>query len=443
MNKWRVLLNPNPDPGSGTTPPPTIVDDPLMAGLIEDLGGLIKQEKKPDEIKPVEEKKTDDKPTTTDPNPPAPKVDDQKLKPGVKKREDPEAIARRVVEEKLKGMPAPTLPEKKSEEKKVEEKPSDEGLNSDQLAELADAKFAEAEDPKFAGFEAKLRKFYKDVENYVATEKAKDPERTFDEDDTEFKRFIKSTKPSWNGMREEFRISRIADERAAKKLAAMKADQSKEIDEAKRTATEAKVTPLVESGVKKAIDDFDRDSKTEDPLETEVYSRFRDVVANVSGLYLKLIHGAEKYDPKNQGHNWISNFVNESASEFAASKSQDTVRNGKSFVTPLEYAKLSKEGDNAKLAKVWTFGPADVLERIKKKGIESAKQQIAEEEETAKKRGFVRSKPSNVPKQEEQIKPTSGPKAAANPAPGAGDIGSINDPNHPGLDVIDVLCLKP
>ena len=440
MNKWRVLLNPNPDEGSGKKVE-TLIDDPLMAGLIEDLGGLIQKEKTTEEIKPATEKTVETPVVNTDDKKVDPPKQDEKLKPGVKKREDPEAVARRVVEEKLKNLPAPSLPEKKAEEKKVEEKPSDEGLNPDQLSELADAKFAEAEDPKFAGFESKLRKFYKDVEDYVAKERSKDPERTFDEDDAEFKRFIKSTKPSWDGKREEFRISRIADERAAKKLEKIKGEQSKEIADAKRAANEAKVSPAIESNVKKVVEDFDKDTVTEDPLETEVYSNVRSNVAAASNLYLRLIHGVEPYDPQNQAHNWVSNFVNSNAEEFSKSSSADKVRDGKSFVTPVEYAKIASSGDTQKQSKVWTYNQKDVLELIRKKGIETAKNIITHEEENAKKRGFVRQKTAAVPKQAEQPVPTSGPKAAASPAPGAGGAGHVAN-DHPGIELIETLGLK-
>ena len=440
MKKWRVLLSPNPaEGGDSAKQPETMIEDPLMAGLIEDLGGLIQKEKQPETIKPAPETKVET--PAAKPDEQQPKPEDQKLKASVKKREDPEAVARRVVDERLKNLPAPVLPEKKAEEKKVEQTPSDEGLSPDQIAELADAKFAEAEDPKFAGFEQKLRKFYKDVEDYVAREKAKDPERTFDEDDEEFKRFIKTSKPSWNGMREEFRISRIADERAAKKLERIAKENEQKLKEVDKKATEAKVSPAIESSVKKAIEEFDKETATEDPLESEVYSKMRENVAGAASMYLRLIHGVEGYDPQNQAHNWITNFVNASAEEFSASKSEDKIRDGKSFLTPIEYAKLSQSGDKQKLAKHWTFNTNDVLERLRKKGIETAKDIISQEEKAAAKRGFVRQKAASVPKREDPPTPTTGPKAAASPAPRAGAAGSVNT-EHPGQDVIETLGLK-
>lgn len=443
--RWRVLLDDgsNNEGGGGgsaaSDQPTTIAQDPLMESLLADLKEIIPNDlvieaakETPEETKPsAETPKEGEKPK--DPEKPA----DAPLKAGVKKREDPAKVAARVVDERLKNLPTPPLPEKK-EEKKVEEP---QNLNDDQKGELQDAEFAEKEDEKFKGFKDKLLKFYKDADDYVEKHKA-DSDRTFDENDSEFVAWVKKNKPSWNGRREDFRIGRIAEARAQKIVAEREKETKAKVDEANRNAIEAKVAPKIKESVQAIITEFDAETKTDDSLEAEVFEEVKGLVADASTLYLSLIHGTQRFDPTNENHAWISKFVIDAGEDMAKKPAAETVRSGKKFVTPGKFIDMQKAND-PKIGDVWTFDQTDVLKLIKDRGVSSAKKKIQAEVEKAEKRGFVRQKPSPVPKQEQPVKAVTGPKATTAPSPGPAEGSEIKQTDHPGLDVIETLGLKP
>jgi hypothetical protein len=132
-------------------------------------------------------------------------------------------------------------------------------------------------------------------------------------------------------------------------------------------------------------------------------------------------------------------FIGHQSSVFDAHGGESKIRDGKQFVTPVKFAELSSSGKD--LSKVWTFNNADVLNLLQTQMIETAKNQVKQEEEVAIKRGFVRQKIAPAAKQAEEPKPVSGPRVSASAAPGPVSGQNTDDLQHPGKEIISILGL--
>jgi hypothetical protein len=454
----------NPEAGSGTpipasTPPPpqpapehkpepparqpeTILDDPIMASLAEDLKELLKVEKEADKlptIKPVEEA------ATVAPKPGPEKIQEP-VKGAVKKRLDPAKVASEVFDRKMGELKEkeklPPLPDKPAEQPN----PSDTSdLTDEQLEELADAEYAEQSGvEKFKGFSDKLKTFYRKVDEWVKDHES-DGERTFDETDEEFKEFVNKVRPDWSGQRDRFRIERISEAKAEQKLKAREKETESKINEAHREAREARYAPKIQSIVSSITAKYDEETKSDDPLEREVFDVYRNASAELCNDYLRILHGIDTISENNpppvrQRHDWLVNFVLSSADAHAKRKPEETMRNGRKFVTPARMAAL-RTAKSPEAEESWTFSPEDVLEMIRLKAIELAKAGIKQEESRIVKRGFVRSKPTGSSKQAESPKPMNPPRATSPPSPGARETTSTIDERHMGREIVEELGL--
>lgn len=433
-----------PPAEGGQTQPERIIDDPLLSALADDLKDLIKVEKGQDPapvIKPVEEPPATPAPAAAAPEPAKP----EPVKGGVKRREDPAKVAERVFEEKmakLKEAPAPVLPPSQPAAPTPQTAPDD--LSPEQQEELADAEFAEKIEPdKFKGLKDKLRFFYKEVDEWVEKRKD-DPERTFDENDDEFRKFIEDRRPSWSGKRESIRIERIADARAEQKLREREKETDRKLEETQREAREAKFSPEIRQRVELVATEFDADTKTDDPLEREVFSDFKSAVMQLSEDYLRVVNGIDRIDGNNppelkQRHQWLLNFVVTNAEAQSKRKPEETMRDGRRFVTPAKYLQMRRGNDD--VSKVYTFTADDVLDLLKKSAIQMAKDAIKAEEEKAQKRGFAKVRANSGTKPPQNPQPMNPPRVTATPAPGPVQITDDKQVDHPGEDVIKTLGL--
>lgn len=437
-------------PDSGQTQPERIIDDPLLSVLADDLKDLLKVEK--GQEPPPEIRKVDDNPPPSPAPAPAaaaPSAEPPKQEPVrgvVKRREDPAKIAERVFEEKmakLKAAPDPVLPPAAQPAAQTQVEPSDD-LSQEQLDELADAEFAEKAEPeKFKGMKDKLKSFYKEVDAWVEKRKD-DPDRTFDENDDEFRKFIEEKKPSWNGKRESIRIERIADARAEQKLKEREKETERRLAETQREAREAKFTPDIKRKVESVVSEYDTETKTDDPLEQEVFSDYKAGFTQLSEDYLRVVNGIDQISESNppelkQRHQWLLNFVVQNAEARAKAKPEETMRDGRRFVTPAQYLQMRR--NNEDVNKVYTFTPDDVVGLLKKTAIQMAKDTIKAEEERAQKRGFAKVRSNSGTKPAQNPQPMNPPRATATPAPGPVEMADNKDVEHPGKEVIETLGL--
>jgi len=422
--------------------PETILDDPIMASLAEDLKELLKVEKSADKlpvIKPVEEAQA------TTPNPETVKVQEP-VKGAVKKRSDPAKVASEVFDRKMEELKGkenlPPLPAKPAEQPKSDDT-SD--LTDEQLEELADAEYAEQSgSEKFKGFKEKIRTFYRKVDEWVKSHES-DAERTFDDTDDEFKEFVNKIRPDWSGQRDRFRIERISEAKAEQKLKAREKETENKINEAHREAREARYAPKIQGIVSSITAKYDEETKSDDPLEREVFDTYRNASAELCSDYLRILHGIDTISENNpppvrQRHDWLVNFVVSSAEEHAKRKPEETMRDGKKFVTPAKMAVL-RNSKNHEAEESWTFSPEDVLEMIRLKAIELAKADIKKEESRIVRRGFVRVKPSASSKQAENPQPMNPPKVISPPSHGVPEASTTSGEPHLGREIVAELGL--
>lgn len=454
MRKGELLLAPDAEAGGGSTPViERLTDDPLMGALFEDLKDVISQEKaatEVPEIKPAPEAKPPETPPAQPPPAtPPPKAEAPATRVGVKTKVDPTKVAEEVFERRMQALreaPAPDLP-KPTPAPAVTPPAGDAELTPEQQEELADAEFAEkTEGEKFKGFSGKMRAFYKKVDDWVKTQREKDPDAVFDAENAEFRAFVERNKPSWGNARERIRIERIADARASRRIEEMQQTHQRELNETKRLAMEARYTPQIERQVAAIVEEFQAQTKSDDPLEAEVYANFSSAIGQLATDYLRLEAGIDTRSDSNpeelkRRHEYLDNFIAQQGQWFSKYGGEHRVRDGKTFMAKSDFDKLAV--DDPKRKSSWTFSGGEVVRLLKSHGVMVAKKQIQAEEEAAVKRGFVRgTKQSPGTKPAEEPKPMSGPKAAATAAPGAAAPPEKPEDVHPGQELIETLGLK-
>lgn len=414
-----------------------------MKVLAQDLAIAIKDDSTNDppaapDIKPA----PDAPPTTAQPDAKPDDKPEPKPKPkvDVKPRQDPRKVAEEVFDKRLdeirRTTTPPPVPPKPDDPPKPPEPIYDESrLSPEQIEELEDARMSEKLDEKHKGRADKLLRFYKSLDEYVAAHKGED-DRTFDESDGEFVQWIKNNKPAWEpGERKRIERARIAAEAQAK----VRSELEPELSRVKREALEAKVGPVIEKAVSGFESDYDKAARSDDPLAADTYAEFRASGVDMANTYLRVAHGVEQFDPSNQKHAWINGFLNHQSEHFASKGGEARVRDGKTFVTPAEFAKLYQAKDQ-KFRTVWTFSHQDVLTLLATETKRLADAAIKKETDRLASRGYVRVKQDAKPR--EEPKPTSGPKAGSTPAPGAANLSAGDDATHIGKELIATLGLK-
>jgi hypothetical protein len=318
-------------------------------------------------------------------------------------------------------------------------------MSPEQTEEIADAEYAEKFDPKFKGLKDKLTGFYKKMDVWVKEHEG-DSDRTFDENDPQFMEFLGKNKPDWSGSRERVRIERIADARAEVKMAERDKAQSGRLEKAERDALEARVRPQIDKQVGTFETELAAETKSEDPLEAEVFESFRQSASQLATDYLRLIHGVDRIaDPAKepdlfQRHNYLMQFVSTQAEIFDRKGGDAKVRDGKMFITPGKWMELQQSGKS--VSNNWTLTSNDVLRMLRVQAINDAKTVIKTEEERAVKRGFARVKVTPAPKQAEGLPQSSGTRVLPSAAPGAVDGTATQQLTELQREILDTLELK-
>jgi hypothetical protein len=448
-----------PEPEKKETTPPTpdptprkAIEDDILSALADDLTEMIGHSKKNE---PKEEPKTPDikpapetPPADAAPAPEKPATPAQPIKAGVKQKEDARAIAEDVVAKRLAEARANNTPTALPKEEAKATPIYDENLLSpEQKEELEDARFFESLDPKNKGRADELLRYYKGVDEWVAAKKKEGTGNTFDANDEEFVTFVNKSRPAWaDREKEKIRRERLKAEAKAEAKREVMKDLEPEIKAAKQEAREAKFTPIIERQVNEFVAQMKEETKTEDALEKEIYESFQSVAENLATDFLRLINnvdtvGDHNPEQRRKNHQWLNAFIDQQNKVFEKQGGDKKVRDGKTFVTADEYARMAAANDT-KIDTVWTFGVPDYLKMLRTHAVGIAKTQIKHEEELAGKRGFVRQKQSEKAKEEKQPEPSSGIRATSTPAPGAVQPDAKEDGNHIGKELIEVLQLR-
>lgn len=294
------------------------------------------------------------------------------------------------------------------------------GLSEDQVEEIELARWAEKNEPdKYQGRSEQLLQGFKALEAYVAKRNADGDPVEDPENDRGFKDLTaKLPKFSRSEVRRltEGRILEQAEERAFKR-------SQGEIEKARLEARLARVEPAIEGTTAKVSAEVESEVKSDDPFSEEVVVEAKETATAYVTDYLRIYHGVQS--PSESPHyQQLLTFVEQQAATFKAA-GKDLERDGRNFATPLELIKMTRD----QRAKHWTFGPSEIVPRIKAAVVDSSKRRIQAERERfekyASKGGYTKSaaapaaaKPPET-KSPTPHKPMAPPPGVTSVAPGA------------------------
>lgn len=463
--------NPAPqDPSQGDPPtdPQTIADDPLMQGLFESLGGVIKdkpEEKKEPVIEKVElpEPGDDDPPKEEPPkeDPPKPQSPKVSKRQSVSKADLDKAlddIKNEVKRDREK--PQAQAPEPKTA---PEGDPYEENLLPEQVEELELARYIETKDDARKGYGKKLLEFYKALDKWVT-----DPDNDADPDSPEFERFVKDNKPSLPASdRRKFERQMIRDEARQDTLKEIE-EREKRMEERLRAIenepkVEKAVTEFSKSTAEYAINNASEDLKPvmesvtekgwesaaeEYPVQVEVLKRATDDATSVATEFLRITNGITRYDEANPYHKFALDFVNEQGEIFRKQGGEAQIQEGKSFLPRGEFHDAVSKDPSA-ADRHWTFSNANILHMLSAYSYQRAENAITEIQKNAERLGYSKNaqpknaepaKKTTTPK-EDETKPISAPKSKVSAAPPPGDSKPTEE-NHPGKELMNDLGLN-
>jgi len=452
----------------------SIHDDPLLSSLYEDLGLISKPEEV--EIEQVEEPQPEEPEPEPEPEPEQASQDDEPDQPEPEPEEEPkrnktfevkppvtQTDVRDAVREEFEKF---KLPQQTPEPEPEPKKPVDsyeETLLDEQRDELALARYAESKMPdKYNKMGKKLLDFYKKLDAYA--EKAhEDPDRTLDQNDEEFMRFIEDNKPTISAS-ETKKLEKMMWKEEA--LEEARKETQKDRQDFERKLHELEARPKINETIKEfesslpamvpdEIGDLIRDggldkAEKESPYEVSIIKEKIASATNLAKEYLNISNGIKDFDGNNNNHSWLLSFINNQAEYFAKNGGNDLVRqdsygNKANFVTPTEYAGLAGKGQTSGK---WTFTSDDVLKMLGANAIKEAQDTIKTEEERLTRMGFVRQKkspaaePKKKTKQAAEAKPITPPKSKSSAGPGAADSSALEESSPVGGDIIDILNMK-
>jgi hypothetical protein len=425
--------------------------DPLLDIIRQDLGlATAKPEDKPVPAAPA----PDTKPATTPPR-------DEPVK--VTKRRPIEEVVEKSIEKALSKSPTPLQPQPtpkdppKSEVKPEEE--STEGWLPEEVEELRLAESAEKHiGDKYKGMPAQIRKFKSKVQEYISKGSKENPDRTFDENDPEFMEFVEAEKPKWQGNdRRAVERKMLVEEavtEAEKRTGGKFEAQRKEIEEMRtRPKIEQAVTQFrgsvsktmeqEEAGAEEFVEIAKRVHEIgpeaaikEMPLTATILVQCEASAAEQAQEFLNLSSGLTEFDPKNDKHLWLGQFIKQQGEAFAAQGGEHRMRTDpttgqqQEFIPRAKWTELSRSNPQ-ELSKYWTFSDQDVLTILGLAARQYAKTKVMETTGMLKAEGYVRQPRAKAAAQANPQTAAPRKVGAASPAvtpsisPGAASAGSV------------------
>ena len=415
--------------------PTSSLDDPMLSQLWDDLG--IKAEEPPEGESPKEEPEPPKEPETLVEKSEA---KEEEAEPEAEPKKEftvrpklDEDTFRKVVREELEARGKnPDEPEPPKPEEKID---TYEGqLIGEQKEELELYRYAESKG-KHLGKADKLLDFYKNLDEYVEKAKHEDPNRSFDDQDSEFMDYVRVNKPTIQPTdREVLRRDRFRDEIVTD----VKKDYEQTIDGLRGELNEIRATPQVRSTLKeagRAYEEFSKmdEMKEADPFRHKIFSDEKEKYMEWANDFVKRWHGI-KTEVDDGYYRLIDNI--ESAAELFG-RSGNTEKDGLKFLTPSRYAQArNKEG-------FWTWDQNDILEHFGSKAIAQAEETVENRVKELESFGFRKgvTKGQSRKSAEGEPQPINPPKAQRATSPGAAE-GADTDDNHPGKKLIDDLGIN-
>lgn len=451
---------PVPTPAPEPTPPveTKVSDDPFIHGLLEDLGKL--------DTKPAAAATPPAPPVPAPTPPPTPapapeppkKVAVEKSKPI---NEIVESTVRKVLGENQPiSTPSPPTPAPVPVASPPDEYEKQLGLAEKET--LSIARFAAEKFPEYKELAGQFLEFYKTVDKYVETAKVTDAERTFDESDEQFQKFIKDNRPdidpvTWRQL-ESAKIKEEAKTEAAKEI---DEKYKAQFDETRHKQKVLETRPVIEKKLGSFQDNVGRlmAADANSPLAeiaTSIEKEGLDAVMKKDQLFAPIVveeyqngamnaaewlvisHGLAQYDPNNQRHVWLAGFIRRQGDIFAEKGGDRTIRTATdgsklTFMPRGQYMKLANEKPE-EAAKHWTFEEDDVLRMLEANTKMAAEKRVKEMNDRLSSSGFQRPKPapsappvSNNGNSEPEPPPvpTTSPAAPSSASPGQGKGGTV------------------
>lgn len=372
-----------------------------------------------------------------DPTPaPAAKPEDKKVEPAPAAEPPAPTPEKTIKVRKRAPEPAPAAPVYVPPVKpaKTAEEEFEEALLPEEREQLDNARYAESKFPgKHTGLAAKTTKFLKDH----AT-KLSDP--AFDPESDDYKAWLaKNAVPL--APRDVREIERERDREVIRaetrtQLAEQDDNTFRQIEEPKvklradgfyaALANEALPSDLLKSireeGVAVAEEKF--------PIEFRIANELTAAATSDIEEFMKITHVNARtgrtlraYDPANEQHNRLINFVNTACDAFKAG-GKGLVKNGQQFLTREEYFSIK---DRNQRGAYWTFSNDDIIAQARVRTGQSITKRIADEHAHLKKMGFTRQPAPSAP---QAAAPAGSPPALRGaPPPASGTL-----PEKEGID---------
>jgi hypothetical protein len=294
---------------------------------------------------------------------------------------------------------------------------------SEEVADYLDTvKFADENDPRFKGaYEKETARLKAMHQKRIQWEKDH-PGETLKPGDEEMQEIVKAHPPTLTATEqralERRRVvaeaNKAADEKITKqqreydrKLAAMEVRPRLErIDKDTADAIQEVLPERLKERAKAGLDAI-----ASDP-EGEVAVKLARRAQGMQRTFLQIRSGAVEFDRENKDHMGIATFVEQAGRFYKAEaarlgENDKLVKDGKSFVTMAEMARMRAEGD-PKIDDHWTWEDEDVVQVMIANAREGTKLEIAAKRKALEAAGYVpATTPSGAP-----------PAAPASPAPG-------------------------
>lgn len=247
------------------------------------------------------------------------------------------------------------------------------GLNEEQLTEIQEAQWAEANIPgKYPKLASRMVSWHKANDEKTAELIARGEKP---EDNEEYQTFLKS-RPAITQVDLRRVINGMAEASATRKA---REEVEREVAPVRRSQREMELRPEIErvhkEMAKHVLEGFDADgtetelgkafkagldkATEEFPLEATLASEQIARGHEAAQEYLLIRNGGREYDQNNETHVWLGNFISKNADWFAKNAGTALVRDGKSFLTPAQYQAMAKAGKD--VSGNWTFNESDVL----------------------------------------------------------------------------------
>jgi hypothetical protein len=308
-------------------------------------------------------------------------------------------------------------------------------LSDDQREELREAEVAERLFPeRYKGRKAALIAWFKRYDSEVTKLYDKDPERTLDENDQEFRTLVRS-KPQLTQADNKRVLREIGAEEATAKVKKEITPKLEDIEVNQRAIAAEPRAKQASADIRKAVlhvieeaggplSDAIKDKENQElALERTVIEQELELTDRLSSEYVMFANRARRFDPKNELHVRLLQFVEEQERMMLQMNDPKVLMQGnKRFTSRAQFAELAKTDQKA-AEKYWTFNHRDILNMLAAEAEQRIKDRVKEELDRATKLGLVKAPKQNSPpkekeaeKKKEEEKPKITPSRTA-PAP--------------------------